>query len=193
MVRMRASLRLVAVTLPRYPEPMEKTIALLRAINVGKHNRIKMTELRPVFEAAGCKEVETYIQSGNVVFSATAKVRRTLARRVEAALEAEHGVSSPVILRQATELVAAAEASPFTAHDPKRVHVVFLKDEPNGDLDVEAFALADLVLEGRELHLHTPEGLGRSKVTNAKLDRALGTVTTTRGIRSVRKLVEMSR
>ncbi len=172
---------------------LEKTIALLRAINVGKHNRIAMAHLRSVFADLGCRDVATYIASGNVVFAAPAKVRRTVARRVEAALEERHGVRSPVILRQASELAAAAEASPFTGHDPKKVHIVFLATEPTGEVDASAFAPDELHLEGRELHLHTPHGLGRSKLDNQKLDRALGTVTTTRGMQTVRKLIAMSR
>lgn len=170
---------------------LEKTVALLRAINVGKHNRIKMEDLRPVFEALGCREVTTYIASGNVVFAAPAKVRQTLAKKVEAALEAEHDVRSPVILRQASELVAAVEASPFNAHDPKKVHLVFLAEDPTGEVDAATYAPDELHLEGRELHLHTPLGLGKSKLDNKKLDQALGTVTTTRGLRTVQKLIEL--
>ncbi len=170
---------------------MEKSVALLRAINVGKHNRIKMDDLRPVFESLGCRDVSTYIASGNVIFVAPAKVRKTLARKAEAMLEEEHGVRSPVILRQASELAATVERCPFTEHDPKKVHLVFLADEPTGRVDPATYAPDQLHLEGRELHLHTPLGLGRSKLDNQKLDRALGTVTTTRGLRTVRKLIEL--
>jgi len=169
---------------------IEKSVALLRAINVGKHNRIEMEDLRKVFEGLGCREVSTYIASGNVIFSAPESVRRTLARRVQAALEEQHGVRSPVILRQASELVAAVEASPFTRHDPKKVHMVFLADEPCGAVDPAPYAPDELHLKGRELHLHTPRGLGKSKLDNKRLDRALGTVTTTRGLRTVQKLIE---
>ena len=171
-------------------------VALLRSINVGKANRISMHDLRAVFEDLGCTDVRTYIQSGNVVFGAPAREVQGLAGRVEKALAAAHGIEVPVILRTGDELRAVTAANPFPRAELAARHVVFLRDAPQGPdplaaLDPASHAPLEMALVGRELHLMAPEGMARVKLTNAKMDRAFGTATTTRNGRTVSKVIAM--
>ncbi|MCB9651619.1 MAG: DUF1697 domain-containing protein [Deltaproteobacteria bacterium] len=94
---------------------MGRYVALMRGINVGGKNKLPMKDLVAIFEAAGCAEVKTYIQSGNVVFSAPAKVAKGLAEAVPEAISAQFGLRVPVVLRSAADYLAAVEANPFLA------------------------------------------------------------------------------
>jgi uncharacterized protein (DUF1697 family) len=105
-------------------------LALLRGINVGGRNIIKMTELKASFEAMGMKRVETYIQSGNVVFSCTSKARARLVTRIEKALSEAFSYTSSIVLLTADELAAVVEQAPpgFGKQPTKyRYDVLFMK------------------------------------------------------------------
>lgn len=170
--------------------------ALLRGINIGGRT-LPMPELARLFRDAGCEDVSTYIQSGNVVFRATADVAAGVAAAVEAAILAGYGFSSPVIIRSRDALVAVAANNPFLAAgaEESHVHVYFLKDRPAAAtvaaLDPErspghAFAVRD-----RDIYLHCPTGFGQTKLTNAWFDSKLKTVSTARNWRTVLKLVAL--
>lgn len=173
-------------------------VALLRGLNVGAHNRLKMSDLVAVFAAAGCSEVSTYIQSGNVVFDANAALARKVPLLVERALKEDFDVRSPVVLRSAAELQSVLKKNPFLtkAEKPELLHVVFLAEEPTpgqvSQLEATRVAPDEFIVKGREVYLHTPNGLGKSKITNAWLDSKLKTVSTARNWRTVNALVEMS-
>lgn len=171
--------------------------ALLRGVNVGGKHKLPMKELAALFEQAGCRDVRTYIQSGNVVFSASAALAKRLAKQIEAGIEENFGFSAPVLLRTHADLAALEAANPFLAEGqpPETIHVGFLRDAPDGDAQVDASRAApDRTLRvGRELFLHLPNGVGRSKLTSAFLDRSLGTVVTVRNLRTVRELSALTR
>ena len=106
-------------------------VALLRAINVGGRNKLPMAELRALFEDAGCADVRTYIQSGNVVLRASAALARRLPERMAAAIEAELGFRPPIVMRSGAELRAVTAGNPFPdVEDPKLLHVAFLREVP---------------------------------------------------------------
>lgn len=150
-----------------------------------------------MFEQAGCSEVATYIQSGNVVFAASSALARRLPAQIEAAIEAAFGFSAPMLLRTHAELAALEAANPFLAEGqpPETLHIGFLREAPPGDLQVDASRAAPdrAIRVGRELFLHLPNGVGRSKLTSAFLDRSLGTVVTVRNLRTVRELSALTR
>lgn len=170
-------------------------IALLRGLNLGPHNRIKMPELTHLFEEAGCREVRTYIQSGNVLFSAPAAVLARVPQRVEAALAARE-VNSPVVLRSAAELAAIVAGNPFEGAPPKSLHVGFLAASPTkaavASLDPNRSPPDAFVLKGRELYLSLPNGAARSKLTTAYFDAKLKTLTTVRNWNTVRELARLA-
>jgi uncharacterized protein (DUF1697 family) len=183
---------------------MPTHVALLRGINVGGHNRVAMPALRSVVESLGHTDVATYIQSGNVVFTAADPdaTPATLAAALEEAIAAELGVKPRVVVLSAAELAAASSANPYPdQQDPKRVHAIFLIDEPDADsvaflADAQAKAAAkggrdEAAIVGRTLYLHTPDGFGRSELAK-ELSRPRGPAQgTARNWATVTKLLAM--
>lgn len=169
-------------------------VALLRAINVGTGRKVPMADLRALLADAGATGVETYIQSGNVVFGHDAD-EASLVADLEARLEAAFGFAIPVLLRTADDLAALVAGNPFPVAEPTRPLVSFLRDAPPpgalDGLDVAAFAPEAFVLAGREIYLDLPDGAGRAKLPQA-LARAHGIPETTRNWRTVLRLLEMA-
>ena len=174
-------------------------VALLRGINVGGRNILPMPELRALAEGAGCRAVRSYIQSGNLVFRAGAGLAPRLPELISGRITERFGFASPVILRSAAEMAAVAGANPFVAAgaEAKTLHVMFLTDEPDPDavagLESGRSPPDAFVVRGREVYVCCPNGVARTKLTNAYFDRALATQSTARNWRTVLKLVEMSR
>src|SRR4051812_38003572 len=109
---------------------MKRYVALLRGINVGGNNLIKMAALKACFEAQGFRDVATYIQSGNVLFTVGAGATGTLCRRIEAALSAAFGYEASVVLRSRKEMQAIVKRAPAgfgKQPDKYRYDVIFLK------------------------------------------------------------------
>ena len=172
-------------------------VAFLRGINVGGKNKLPMRELVEVLADLGLSNVETYIQSGNVVFQGESANTSDLPEKISAALAKSHGFSPQVLVLKGEELEAAVAANPFVEaeSEPKTLHLYFLMAEPEQpDLklleklktDTERFALTK-----RVFYLHAPDGIGRSKLA-AKVERALGVPVTARNWRSVTKVLSMS-
>ena len=173
-------------------------VALLRGINVGGRNVLPMRELSSMCVELGCREVQTYIQSGNVVFRASPELARRFPEELATLIERRTRLRVPVVLRSATELAAITRSNPFirTGADPGTLHVMFLADEPGpgavAALDPERSPPDRFVVAAREIYLHCPNGVARSKLTNQYFDTRLGTVSTSRNWRTVLKLAEMA-
>ncbi len=173
---------------------MTAHVALLRAINVGGKNKLPMRQLVAMFEAAGCTNVQTYIQSGNVVFDASASLAERIAHVIPQQLQDVHALKVPVVLRSARELTAAAENNPFERDED--THVLFLAEKPSrsvvAKLDPNRSPGDEFAVVGREVYLFCPNGIGRSKLTNDYFERILSTPSTARNFRTIRKLIEMA-
>lgn len=174
----------------------EKSVALLRGVNVGGANRLAMKDLVALFHACGCEDVATYIQSGNVVFRAPG------GKKIEAAALAEKikkkfGIAVPVVLRTASEIDAIVRANAFPKCDPDRdrLHVSFLASEPTNEqiasLDPNRSPGDSFIVRGREIYLLFPNGAGNTKLTSQYLDSRLKTTGTARNWRTVLKIQEM--
>ena len=172
-------------------------VALLRGVNLGPHKRMKMMDLVSAFEKCGCTEVATYIQSGNVVF--TAPSGGIDAAKLEAAIEKKFGFEAPVVLRTAEELEAAIAATPYADCDQERdrPHVSFLADAPAAEhialLDPHRSPGDSFRVLGRELYLLFPTGVANNKLTSQYFDSRLKTTGTARNWRTVLALQEMCR
>ena len=172
-------------------------VALLRGINVGGKNKLPMAKLVTFFEELGCEDVRTYIQSGNLVFSASAALTKTLSGRISARIEQDLGLRVPVLLRSRRELTNALQAHPLAGRgvDEKALAVMFLADRPPAarvrKLAPDRSPGDRFTVVGREVFLLCPNGVARTKLTSAWFDRELATVSTTRNWRTARKLLEM--
>jgi uncharacterized protein (DUF1697 family) len=173
-------------------------IALLRGINVGGNHMLPMKDLKRLFEQNGCADVQTYIQSGNVIFrSAVSDVGR-LAKQVASAVSKGRGFEPRVFVLRRSELERAAANNPFPEADgnPKSLHLFFLADlAKKADLNsMEALKSRTerFVLKGKTLYLLTPDGLGTSKLA-ARAERLLGVDATARNWRTVTTLLEMAK
>ncbi len=174
-------------------------VAMLRGINVGNHNRMKMEDLRSLVTGLGYEEPSTYLQSGNVVFSGGGRAE-SAAQALEDAITAELGLSVPVVARTGRQLRRVVAANPMTAagEDPTKLHVTFLGKRPGAD---RLRALSSSKVAGRqdrfavvgaEVYLHCPSGYGTTSYDNGFFERNLGTVATTRNWRTVCALAEMA-
>lgn len=174
----------------------KRYIGLLRGINVGGKNRLPMARLREIFAELGAREVSTYIQSGNVIFTSNAKAA-TILEQVSERLAAELGLRIPIVLRSADELRRALDAHPYEDRGvPEKFRsIMFLDRKPTAAqrraLDPECTAGEEWEVIGGEVHLCFPEGSARSKLTNDYFDRRLSALSTTRNVRTVRKLLEL--
>jgi uncharacterized protein (DUF1697 family) len=162
--------------------------AMLRGINLGSRNRVAMPALRELFEAMKFTDVETYVQSGNVVFTATAKPQAPdIAERIAKDL----GVESPVLIRSASELAKIVKGVPFKG-DAAAFHVTLLEDKPKAAdveaIDAEQFAPDEFAVVGKDVYLRCPNGYGVSKLSNAFWEKRLGTVATTRNWKTITAL-----
>jgi uncharacterized protein (DUF1697 family) len=169
-------------------------LALLRGINVGGKNKLPMRDLAVMFEDAGCENVRTFIQSGNVIFTAASSVSKGLAGVVASKIEDRFGYKVPVILRTAQQLRDVVSNNPFPGAEDI-LHVMFLADRPSAAkiaaLDPKRSAPDAFIVRGQEIYLHLPIGVRDTKLTNAWFDSKLGTVSTGRNWRTVTKLLEM--
>jgi uncharacterized protein (DUF1697 family) len=169
---------------------------MLRAVNVGGRV-MAMAKLREVYESLGFEQIQTYIQSGNVVFRTTRRATG-LAQSIEDAIAREFGAPVTVLVRSARDLARTLEANPFIDRkvDTKALHVTFLRDAPSAQkvagIDRSRFEPDAFEVVGREVYGYYPRGYGRSKMHNAFFERALGTPATTRNWNTVRKLHEMT-
>ena len=173
-------------------------VALLRGINVGGRNMLPMARLVGLFEDAGCTGVRTYIQSGNVVFEAPIARARLVPAAVRTAIATTLGLDVPIVTRTALELERIVSANPFVASgtDLGFLGVGFLANRPNATLaaalDHDRSPPDEFILHERELYLRFPNGMARTKLTNAYFDATLKTVTTFRNWRTTLKLLELS-
>jgi uncharacterized protein (DUF1697 family) len=162
--------------------------ALLRGINVGGV-KLLMTDLARLCEGEGFACVKTYIASGNVVFT-SAKKEASVRTALETALVRHMRRPVPVLVRSATELEATVAANPFPDVAGNRLLVFFLPDPPPKNVLSEVVSPdgEELAIRGRELYVHYPNGMGRSK-----LKVPLWNVGTSRNLNTVVKLAALTR
>ncbi len=176
---------------------MARFVALLRGINVGGKHKLPMADLRTHFEEAGAKAVETYIQSGNVVFDAAARQGAKLAQDVARAIDATTGFSVPIIVRSAEAWASLVEGNPFRAEakkDSKRVHALLLDTAPTksarAQFEPNCMLGERWELDKDALYVDYRNGSARSKLGVTYVDRVLGCTATGRNWRTILALHE---
>ena len=171
-------------------------ISLLKGINVGGKNKIKMTELKQLFEGMGLSSVKTYINSGNVLFESS-EDEGALVRGIEQGIESELGLSIKVVLRTYKELVESIASSPYkndVAENGKNVNIGFMNESPSQEgvdrvspyKDIDEFEII-----GRDVHLLFHQSVADSKLAK-NLQKLSGTVTI-RNWNTINKLASMAK
>ena len=169
-------------------------IAFLRAINVGGHV-VKMDELRRQFEKLGFSDVQTFIASGNVIFSSRSADAGAMQRKIEAHLHKAFGYEVKTFIRSEAEVASIAAYTPFKAAQVKGARtfcVGFLAERltPAAVKTLMALESADdaLHVNGREVYWLSTKGQGEATFSNALLEKTLKTRATLRGVKTVVKL-----
>jgi uncharacterized protein (DUF1697 family) len=174
-------------------------IAILRAINLGARNKISMADLRALFADVGAKDVQTYVQSGNVVFTSSLRSPAKLVEAIEASIRDRFGLDITVLVRTRDELQQVVDGNPLLGggRDATNLYVTFLAEAPAsdrlGELEAQKFEPDEFQVIGRHVYLHCPNGYGRSKLSNAFLERRLAVAATNRNWRTVTSLAALAR
>jgi uncharacterized protein (DUF1697 family) len=181
---------------------MPVLISMLRGVNLGPHNRIKMDTLRALYESLKLEGARTYVQSGNVIFTTKEKNSPKLVAKIQDAIEKNFKFRPEVILRTADELRQAIAATPFEKKrnlEPGKILVTFLAEEPPAEACAALARLAtlksypeELHVIGRELYIYFPNGAGRSKLPWSAVEKLLKVTGTARNWNSVLAMLQIA-
>ncbi|MBL7805292.1 MAG: DUF1697 domain-containing protein [Saprospiraceae bacterium] len=178
---------------------MTTFIAILRGINVSGRNMIKMPELKSLFEAMGFASVRTYIQSGNVVFSALETEEARLSAQIAETVTARFGFAVPVLARSAQEWAQILHENPFLSEkniDPAFLHVTLLDELPRPEaaekLMEYQYEPDRFALRGRTVYLYCPGGYGNTKLSNAFFEAKLKVRATTRNWKTMNEIHQLT-
>jgi uncharacterized protein (DUF1697 family) len=178
---------------------MQTYISLLRGINVSGQKQIKMTDLKGLYEQLGFSNVETYIQSGNVIFKTNETLTKTeLESNIEKVIAQKYGFDVPVLILKLNDLKLAFNGVPFTQENQFEdfTYITFLKNIPN-TTNIEPILLKDysperLVITNNIIYLYCPTGYGRTKLNNNFFESKLKVMATTRNYNTCLKLIELA-
>jgi uncharacterized protein (DUF1697 family) len=174
---------------------MKTYIALLRGINVGGHNIIKMPDLVQALSEHGFQEVKTYIQSGNVVFKAMPNPEKEIIQSIRQIIQNKFDLNTPVILRDLDSWKTISRHHPLLPegeNDTKKYAVTFLSDSVHQDIEIPFETVDQFKIMNREIYSFYPNGAGKSKLTNTFFEKKLNVFATTRNWRTVNKLLEIA-
>jgi len=178
---------------------MPVLISMLRGVNVGPHNRIKMDALRALYESLKFETPRTYVQSGNVIFRTKEKNTPDLADKIRRAIDKKLNCSPQVILRTTTELRNVIAATPFSDRpdlEPGKILVIFLASEPPPEARAGFDKFKDypeeVHLKNRELYIYFPNGAGRSKLPWSAIEKLLKVTGTARNWNSVNAMLKIA-
>lgn len=175
-------------------------IALLRGVNVGGHKQVAMADLRDLLAGLGLRDVQSVLQSGNLVFRGDGKGGERLERLLEAEVKKQLALETHFFVRNASEWEDVVADNPFrdeAKRDPAHLVAMFLKEAPSGKA-VKALQAAVVGREvvrvaGKQAYITYPDGQGTSKLTNALIEKHLGTRGTARNWNTVLRLAELVR
>ena len=178
---------------------MTTYISILRGINVSGQRKIKMADLKEVYVSLGFQKVETYIQSGNVIFCCEQADEKKLVQKIELAIRTVFGFDVPVQVLELSKLKKVYAGNPFVNDRHKDIsvlHVTFLAHEPDSDLlkriETDPKSADEFIVAGTVIYLFCPNGYGRTKLTNTFFETKLKIRATTRNWKTVTKLVELA-
>jgi len=178
---------------------METYISILRGINVSGQKKIKMVDLKTLYKKIGFQDIQTYIQSGNVIFNSEQTDKKGIIEKIEEKISKQYGFTIPVRLLEIQELKEVFSNNPFLNNrneDINKLHVTFLKEEPKSEyvkeITIIQSASDEFILKGKTIYVFCPNGYGRTKLTNTFFEKKLKTTATTRNWKTIGKLVELT-
>jgi uncharacterized protein (DUF1697 family) len=179
---------------------MNTYIGLLRGINVGGHKKIIMAEFRTLLEQNGFKNVRTYIQSGNIVFTHSESNIDTLTKQLEKIIQEHYSFEVPTLILTPNYLTSIFDANPFIADksiDETKAIFTFLKSKPQHEkieeLKTISFPNENIIIGDKVIYFHSSLGYGNAKFTHTFIERKLKVQATSRNFRTTLKLIEMSK
>ena len=178
---------------------MTTYISLLRGINVSGQKPIKMDALKAMYRQLNFQNIETYLQSGNVIFGDDKSDPSDLATTISSKIQKQFGFEVPVIALKVDDLKAIIEANPFKDDlrmDQQFLHVTFLATDPK-KIDLETITAKkspgeEIALIKKAVYLYCPNGYGRTKLTNNFLETKLRVGATTRNWKTVNELLKIA-
>lgn len=179
---------------------MEKFVVLLRGINVSGQKKIKMSDLKILFEDLSFTNVETYIQSGNVLFKSSTTNKKIIGNKIEKGIVGKFSYQVQIIIKTQDELGYALKNNPFLkdkTNDAERIYFTFLSEIPLADkmqkLKEVDCSPEKYIIDGATIYLFFPKGYGKAKLNNNFFEKKLNVFATTRNYKTVKTLFEMSK
>lgn len=167
-------------------------IAILRGINVSGSKKLPMAELRILLAKLGFQKVQTYIQSGNVVFTSDEKNQEKLEEHISEAIKKQYNYDVPVLVKTIAQWKTAVANNPFTEEDISKQAITFLATAPK-ETTIEIDSKDDkFEIINSEVYLYCPSGFARTKLNNNFFERKLKTQATTRNWKTIYKLLEIA-
>jgi uncharacterized protein (DUF1697 family) len=179
---------------------IQTLISFLRGVNMAGHNKIKMTDLSTLYKKLGFKDAETFIQSGNVIFSNPGNLPvPEIAAKIEKAILKKFGYSIPAITRTPKDLCEIISLNPFMDeknYNPERVAVIFLYDKPS---EAQVVKVKDVnyppdkfKISGKEIYIYCPNGFGKSKIYTGFFENKMKIIGTGRNWNTINTLLEIA-
>ena len=178
---------------------MSTFIALLRGINVGGQKKITMTDLKKLFEVSGFTNVQTYIQSGNVIFESQNSNTKAIKNQIEKKVKEKYKFDVEVFITSNNELKNILRKNPFIKKkkDAERFYVTFLSEKPDSvnisKLNETNYLPEEYIIDGNVIYLYFPNGYGKAKLNNNLFENKLKVPATTRNWKTVNMLFELSK
>jgi len=178
---------------------MTTYISLLRGINVSGQRIIKMEDLRKTFENLGFQNIRTYVQSGNVVFTAEESEIEIIKQNISRQIEKDFGFDVPVIVLASDKLEQIINKNPFLTDSGKDLafmHVTFLASEPSGfditKMEEKKQSGEEIRFSGDAVFLYCPHGYGKTRLSNSFLEANLKVTATTRNWKTTKELFKIA-
>jgi len=176
---------------------MKKFIALLRGINVSGQKKIKMSDLKLLFDDLGFQNVETYIQSGNVIFSSIEKSVKKLELKISSGIKRKYGFDVRVLVIKPDEIEYVIKNNPFIKKKKatEKLYATFLADIPSAEnikkLKTRDYSPEEYIIDGKYIYLFFPVGAGKAKLNNNLFENKLKLAATSRNWKTIKALSEL--
>lgn len=174
---------------------MKTYISILRGINVSGQKKIKMADLKKLYEDLGFKNIQSYIQSGNVVFEFQETASKKLEEMIFNKIKEHYHFDVPNLVLTPLEIEEVLNKNPFSQHE--KMYFTFLSDLPSTErieqLKHLDYSPEEYVIIDKTAYFYSPNGYGKAKMNNNFFESKLKVTATTRNFNTVKKLLEMAK